>query len=120
MVFFESSHRIRESLDDLVQVFGEDTQLALCREMTKKFETVLRGSLAEVKNRIDGDKDQRKGEFVLVVAGRTPEADEGFGDALQLASALQTYLPASQAARVAAKVHGVSRRELYAALEQSG
>ena len=120
MVFFESSHRIRESLDDLVQVFGEDTELALCREMTKKFETVLRGSLAEVKNRIDGDKDQRKGEFVLVVAGRTPDADEGFGDALELASALQTYLPASQAARVAAKVHGVSRRELYAALEQSG
>jgi 16S rRNA (cytidine1402-2'-O)-methyltransferase len=116
MVFFESSHRIRESLDDLVTVFGEARELALCREMTKQFETVLRGTLAEVRQQVDGDQNQRKGEFVLLLTGCSPDGDEGFADALELAKALQAYLPASQAARVAARVHGVSRRKLYAAL----
>jgi len=120
MVFFESSHRIQASLEDLVAVFGESREVAVCREMTKQFETVLRGSLEDVRQRVSIDPNQRKGEFVLVVAGRIPDGDEGFGEALDLARALQEHLPASQAARVAAKVHGVSRRALYAELEQSG
>ena len=120
MVFFESSHRIQESLSDLVEVFGEGRGLALCREMTKQFETVLRGSLSEIKQQVDNDQNQRKGEFVLVVTGCKPDGDEGLGDALGLARALQAYLSASQAARVAAKIHGVSRRDLYTAMEQSG
>ena len=116
MVFFESSHRIQASLDDLAGVFGEAREIALCREMTKQFETVLRGSLGEVKQRVDGDQNQRKGEFVLLVAGCPADGDEGFDNALELATTLQAYLPASQAARVAARVHGVSRRKLYSAL----
>ncbi len=118
MVFFESSHRIQQSLDDLVEVFGEDRAVALCREMTKQFETVLRGSLEEVRQRVSSDPNQRKGEFVLVVAGCRPDIDAGFADALELARALQEHLSASQAARVAAKLHGVSRRELYTELEK--
>ena len=119
LVFFDSSHRIRESLEDLAEVFGAERELALCREMTKQFETVLRGPVSEVKERVGKDRNQRKGEFVLVVAGCKPLDDEGFGDALELSRALKAYLPASQAARVAAKVHGVSRRELYSALKKS-
>ena len=57
---------------------------------------------------------------MLVVAGCKPDSDVGFGDALELARLLQQYLSASQAARVAARVHGVSRRDLYTELEQSG
>ena len=120
LVFFESSHRIQESLDDLAEVFGSERAVALCREMTKQFETVLRGSLEEVGRRVNSDQNQRKGEFVLVVAGCTPDSDAGFADALELARVLQEHLSASQAVRVAARVHGVPRRELYAALEQSG
>jgi len=120
LVFFESSHRIQESLGDLAEVFGSGRAVALCREMTKQFETVLRGSLEEVGQRVNSDQNQRKGEFVLVVAGCTPDGDAEFADALDLARVLQEHLSASQAVRVAARVHGVSRRELYAALEQSG
>ena len=120
LVFFESSHRIRESLEDLAEVFGEERAVALCREMTKQFETVLRGSLGEVGQQVNSDQNQRKGEFVLVVAGCQPDSDLGLDGALELARTLQEYLSASQAARVAARVHGVSRRELYAELEQSG
>ena len=120
LVFFESSHRIQECLDDLVEVFGEDRAIALCREMTKQFETVLRGSIEEVRQQVSNDQNQRKGEFVLVVAGCRLDLDAGLADALELARALQEHLSASQAARIAARVHGVSRRDLYTELEQSG
>ena len=120
LVFFESSHRIRESLEDLAEVLGEERAVALCREMTKQFETVLRGSLGEVGQQVNSDQNQRKGEFVLVVAGCQPDSDSELDGALELARTLQEYLSASQAARIAARVHGVSRRELYAELEQSG
>jgi len=118
MVFFESSHRILESLADLAAVFGDDRRIAVCREMTKTFETVLRGPVVEIIGRIESDPNQRKGEFVVVVAGSEADEDEKFTAALGVARALQEYLPASQAARVAAKLHDVPRRELYTALEK--
>jgi 16S rRNA (cytidine1402-2'-O)-methyltransferase len=118
MVFFESSHRIQDSLADIAAVFGEGRRIAVCREMTKKFETVLRGTVEEVIDRIQGDANQVKGEFVLVVSGSEADQDEKFAAALGLARALQEHLPASQAARVAAKLHDVPRRNLYSALEQ--
>jgi 16S rRNA (cytidine1402-2'-O)-methyltransferase len=117
MVFFESSHRIRESLADMQEVFGEDRPLAVCREMTKQFETVIRGSVSQVRHEVDRNPDQRRGEFVLVLAGSEKDEQDGFTGALMLARALQSHLSASQAARVAAKLHDVSRRDLYRALE---
>lgn len=117
LVVFESSHRVEDSLSDLAAELGPDRRIAVCREMTKAFETVLRGTVSEVLERIRSDEDQRKGEFVLVVAGCESSAEENLGPALRLARALLEHLPASQAARVAAKIYGVPRRDLYSALE---
>lgn len=119
MVFFESSHRIKASLADLEEVFGSDRAMALCRELTKQFETVLRGSLSKIRKRVDEDADQRRGEFVLVVSGCEATTGDSFPQALALAHELQEHLGGSQAARVAAKIHDVPRRELYAALESA-
>lgn len=116
LVFFESSHRIRDSLADLAEVFGAKRPVAVCREMTKQFETVLRGSLEEVSDRVDTDPDQGRGEFVLVVGGHEEPSEDRMAGAVVLAKALLEFLPASQAARVAARIHDVSRRELYSAL----
>ncbi|MFC1688974.1 16S rRNA (cytidine(1402)-2'-O)-methyltransferase [Pseudomonadota bacterium] len=116
LVFFESSHRIRESLSDLADVLGADRALAVCREMTKQFETVLRGTIAKVIARVESDPNQVKGEFVLVVAGSEAQPESQLADALVLARSLLEFLPASQAARVAARVHEVSRRDVYSAL----
>jgi 16S rRNA (cytidine1402-2'-O)-methyltransferase len=116
LVLFESSHRIEACLADLLAVLGPERQLAVCRELTKRFETVLRGGAAEVIERIAADPDQRKGEFVVVVEG-APDAQPGLAEALALARELLRELPASKAARIAARITGVSRRELYAALE---
>lgn len=116
VVFFESGHRITESLADLATELGPERKIAVCREMTKAFETVLRGAVANIAERIENDENQRKGEFVLIVAGYELQGDEKLAGALDLARHLQEYLPASQAARVAAKIHDVPRRTLYSAL----
>jgi 16S rRNA (cytidine1402-2'-O)-methyltransferase len=117
LVFFESSHRILDCLQDLVVTMGPDRQIAVCRELTKQFETILRGSVEQVSQIVAADANQQKGEFVLVVAGASENLEEKMSQALSMAKALQEYLSASQAARVAAKLCSVSRRELYEKLE---
>jgi len=109
--------RVVDSLRDMAQAFGADREAAVCRELTKRFETVLNGGLAELTGFLENDELQRKGEFVLLVAGRDGEALEpDLEAALRIARCLLDYLPASQAARAAAQITGVSRREIFAAL----
>jgi 16S rRNA (cytidine1402-2'-O)-methyltransferase len=120
LVFFESSHRILESLADMVSTFGDARPVAICRELTKQFETVLRGTMSEVQQMVAADANQQKGEFVLVVGGASENADEKMSQAIIMAKALQEYMSASQAARIAAKLCGVSRRELYAHIDTAG
>ena len=118
LVFFESSHRIEASIGDMAAVFGHDRLAAVCRELTKKFETVLRAPLHEISESMAADKNQTKGEFVVVVDGYEGSEDASMSAALSMASALLEYLPASQAARVAARLNDVSRRDVYSRLDQ--
>lgn len=117
LVFYESSHRVQACLEDMKEQLGPARRAVLCRELTKQFETVLRGSLSELAGYVAADPDQSRGEFVLIVAGSDQPADQA--RALQLARELMDFLPASQAARIAARLTGVSRRELYAAIADS-
>jgi 16S rRNA (cytidine1402-2'-O)-methyltransferase len=119
LVFFESSHRILDSLEDMATNLGGDRQLAVCRELTKQFETILRGSVDQVSEMVRADANQQRGEFVVVVAGASENVDEKMAQAISMAKALQAYLSSSQAARVAAKLCGVSRRELYALIDSA-
>lgn len=116
VVLFESSHRIADSLADLRDTFGGERQAAVCREMTKQFETVLRGSLEQLAERVAADADQRRGEFVVVVAGCADAAADALPAAVRLARELQPLVGASQAARTAARLMDVSRRAVYEAL----
>ena len=113
LVFFESSHRIAAFLADLEAAFGGERRVAVCRELTKQFETVLRGSVEAVRQTVESDGNQRKGEFVVVVHGRPEETGSGLDAALLLARELKESVGASQAARIAARIHGVPRRDLY-------
>ncbi len=118
IVLFESSHRIVASLRDMETVLGSGREASICREMTKQFETVLRGNLADLRRRLEEDPNQRKGEFVIVLSGGGLDYPAALGKAMELGRALQEHLSMSQAARVAAKVCAVSRRELYDHLDQ--
>jgi 16S rRNA (cytidine1402-2'-O)-methyltransferase len=117
LVFFESSHRVLASLADMQAAFGDERPMAICRELTKQFETVLRGSLAEVRAAVETDANQQKGEFVILVGGNDVAADTRMASAMQLAAELREHVGASQAARIASRIHDVPRREIYRALE---
>jgi len=115
LVFYESSHRIEESLADLRAAFGGDRPAVLARELTKLFETVLDGSLADLHARVSADPDQRKGEFVLVVQGVGEDADAKLAEGRRVHAILAKQLPPSAAARLAAEITGAPRKALYGA-----
>ena len=117
LVFYESSHRIEASIEDMNEIFGGQRLAAVCRELTKKFETVLRAPLVEIGKMLAEDKNQTRGEFVIIVAGHTEDEDESLANAHAVAQALLEFLSTSQAARVAAKLNNVSRRKVYQLLE---
>jgi 16S rRNA (cytidine1402-2'-O)-methyltransferase len=110
MVFFESPHRIADSLLDAAKVFGENRLASVSRELTKKFEETKRGTLGEL---LDWAQDQ-KGEMVLVIQGAEPvvwKTEDLVSKVIELKSA-GTGL--KQAASSIAKQYGVSSSELYA------
>ena len=113
LVFHESAHRIVETLADCGAAFGADRPAVLARELTKLFETVLDGSLEELRSAVAGDERQRKGEFVLLVQGAGEEADAKIVEGRRLYAKLCGYLKPSQAAKLAAELSGAPRKALY-------
>jgi len=112
LVFYEAVHRIRETLDDLSDIFGPTRRASLARELTKLHETVRDGSLSELAAWARDDKDVLRGEIVLVVEGGVATAAATM-DARALVIELANELPAGKAAAVAAKVTGEPRKQLY-------
>lgn len=112
LVFFESSHRIADSLVDLAEVLGEEREATLARELTKQFETVRRAALAELRDWVREDSNQQRGEFVLVVSGAR-EREAGEAELRTLLEALLDELPPRRAAAVAAKLAGVKKNQAY-------
>jgi 16S rRNA (cytidine1402-2'-O)-methyltransferase len=113
MVFFESPHRIDDSLKDALSVFGETRQASVSRELTKKFEQTIRGTLPEL---LEWSANPTKGELVLVIAGNTEatttsasledllaEVEQGRSEGLSLKLSV---------AKVADK-HSLSKSDLY-------
>lgn len=114
LVFYEAPHRCRETLEDMLAVFGPTRQVAICRELTKLHETSYYGDLASLTGRAAHDADMSRGELVLVVDGAAPIASQAIAlQAEQLLTVLLEELPASQAAKLAARLCGGSRAELY-------
>jgi len=113
LVFYESSHRIVETLEDLVAIFGAARPAVLARELTKLFETVLDGGLAELLAAVNADANQRKGEFVMVVEGAGEDADARLAEGQRVYALLAAQLPPSAAARLAAEITGAPRKALY-------
>ena len=109
----ESSHRIKASLEDLAQVLGPQRGIAVARELTKKFETVIVGTVAEVLTKIDADPDQLKGEFVVLIAGAEQSASGHEIDPQRLMRVLLQELPLKKAAKLAAELTGMRKNELY-------
>jgi 16S rRNA (cytidine1402-2'-O)-methyltransferase len=110
LVFYETGPRLADSLADMAAAFGEGREAAVCRELTKRFETVVRAPLAVLAS--DPALAEPKGEIVVVVApGREAAATPADADAA-LRDALGRLSPADAASEVA-RALGLPRRDLY-------
>ena len=113
LIFYESSHRVAESLADMRDVFGAEREAVLARELTKVFETVIGEPLSELAARVASDPNQQRGECVVLVAGRGEQADAKLAEGQRVFGILREELPPSKAARLAAAITGASRKQLY-------
>lgn len=116
MVFYEAPHKLKTTLDDLADFFGEDRRISLCRELTKIHEEVLRFTLNEAREYYS-DREP-KGEFVLVLEG----ASESSGDKITIDEALAQIRKLVDmgerpvdACKAVAKESGYKKGELYSA-----
>jgi 16S rRNA (cytidine1402-2'-O)-methyltransferase len=115
LVFFEAPHRIAECLEDLATGFGAQRRAAVARELTKVFETVYRGTLAELATLARADSNFSRGEITLVVQGAARAAATD-APRVQLDATLQVLLAElspSKAAALAARLTGAKRNEAY-------
>jgi 16S rRNA (cytidine1402-2'-O)-methyltransferase len=115
LIFYESSHRVLESLADMREVFGALRAAVVARELTKLFETVLSEPLGELVERVAADANQQRGEFVVLVAGRGEDVDDRLAEGQRVFALLRQELPAAKAAKLAAAITGAPRKALYEA-----
>jgi len=120
LVFYESPHRLRDTLEDCAKILGETRGATVAREITKMHETAYRGSLGEHLARAGSDPDFGRGEIVLLIAGSPQAAGEGergadgHGGALdRVLNILLVELPLKQAARLAAQITEARDNEAY-------
>lgn len=110
MIFYESPHRIKKTLTLMLEVFA-NRQICLCRELTKKHEEFLRGTILEVLEVVD----ELKGEMVIVVEGfHQQEQALDLDNVINLVNGLMAQgLSKSAAIKEVAKTTGISKNEIY-------
>ncbi|MBL6753591.1 MAG: 16S rRNA (cytidine(1402)-2'-O)-methyltransferase [Pseudomonadales bacterium] len=122
LVFYESPHRIIACLNDMAAVIAEPDKrkVFVARELTKKFESHFLGSVLEAASWIASDENNSRGEFVLVLEGRVAklgsDIDELMRKAIDTAELLSAEVSMKRAVAVAARLVGVRKNALYAAM----
>ncbi|QCR37327.1 16S rRNA (cytidine(1402)-2'-O)-methyltransferase [Nissabacter sp. SGAir0207] len=113
LIFYESTHRLIDSLTDMVTVLGADRYVVLAREITKTWESIHGAPVAELLAWVQADENRRKGEMVLIVEGHKADEEALPAEALRTLALLQKELPLKKAAALAAEIHGVKKNSLY-------
>lgn len=116
LVFFESPHRVADALRDLADAFGPDRPAAVCRELTKLHEEVVRGPLADLAVHF---ADGARGEIVLVIGGAGPASGDPDAALRQVLRLAADGARLKDAATEVAEATGLSRRDLYEAALRS-
>jgi 16S rRNA (cytidine1402-2'-O)-methyltransferase len=114
VVFYEAPHRVQETLADMLDVLGSARRITLARELTKLFETIHECALGDAAAWMAADANRARGEFVLIVHGAPPAKDDArMREGTRVLALLMDEMPASGAARLAARITGARRSELY-------
>lgn len=111
LIFYEAKHRIVAFLRSMQKVYGGVRNVVVARELTKKFESVYAGELLEVVDRIAGDEQAQKGEYVVIIEGMKNQDEEV--DLDSVLQALLVEMGVSKASKLAAKLTGISKNQCY-------
>jgi 16S rRNA (cytidine1402-2'-O)-methyltransferase len=115
LVFYESGHRIEASLEDMAECFGGEREGVIARELTKLHETFLRGQLDQLREWVSSDENQRKGEFVLLLAGAEPSHDH-HSVTIEVEALIERLLgemPLKRAVALVAEMTGGKKNQIY-------
>jgi len=114
LIFYESPHRIVDSVTDMLAVLGPQRHVVLCRELTKTFETIHGDALGELLPWLLADDNRQRGEFVVLIRGAEEIEPEGVGaEAEKVLAILLEELSVKQASALAARITGVKKNLLY-------
>ncbi|APF04685.1 TPA: 16S rRNA (cytidine(1402)-2'-O)-methyltransferase [Legionella pneumophila] len=111
LVFYESTHRIIDSLNDIAEIYGQDCKLVLAKEITKSFERFVSGKIREIIDWLLSDPGHTKGEFVLIFPPRS--SNEELHSHEKLLKILLEELPLKQAVAIACKLTNANKNQLY-------
>ena len=111
-VFYESPRRILDTLQYSIEVFGESRELVLAKELTKHFESFVKGTAQDIIEWLQEDKDRQQGEMVLMLSPNKVEQTLS-AEAEQLLKALMQELPIKKAAAITAQIHNLKKNDLY-------
>ncbi|MBL0866188.1 16S rRNA (cytidine(1402)-2'-O)-methyltransferase [Pectobacterium carotovorum] len=113
LIFYESTHRLLDSLQDISEVLGAERYVVLAREITKTWESIHGAPVGELLAWVKEDENRRKGEMVLIVEGHQVDDSALSAEALRTLALLRAELPLKKAASLAAEIHGVKKNALY-------
>ncbi|NOI81870.1 16S rRNA (cytidine(1402)-2'-O)-methyltransferase [Vibrio tubiashii] len=113
-VFYESPHRILDSLDDMLEILGPDREVVLARELTKTFETIQGMPLGELVEWVKSDSNQQRGEMALLIHGYRASEDDSIPEEVKRTVTILTKeLPLKKAAAMAAEIYNLKKNALY-------
>ena len=115
LIFYESTHRILDMLDDLQTIFGADRYVVLAREITKTWETIRGDKVQSLRRWLSDDPNRTKGEMVVIVEGKpkSDEAEEFSPQAVKALELIAKALPLKKAAAIVAELYGYKKNALY-------
>ncbi len=125
-IFYEAPHRLKKTLSAFLEITGENRNITICKELTKKYEDAMHMTMGEAVSYYD--KEEPKGEFVLVVEGADAEElekkEQQQWQEMSLERHMELYasqgLTKKEAMKAVAKDRGISKRDVYAALLEKG
>lgn len=113
MIFYESTHRLLDTLQDMQAVLGANKHIVLAKELTKTWETIVSFTISELIAWLNEDTNRQKGEFVLIVEGHVKTDNDVDQKAINTLKLLQKELPLKKAAAITAEIHGLKKNQLY-------
>ncbi|OCL24162.1 16S rRNA (cytidine(1402)-2'-O)-methyltransferase [Gilliamella sp. wkB72] len=113
MIFYESTHRLLDTLHDMQTIWGSDRQIVLAKELTKTWETIVHFSIKDLIEWLEEDSNRQKGEFVLIAEGMNKTDDVIDAKAINTLKLLLNELPLKKAAAITAEIYGLKKNQLY-------